>query len=111
MHGANGVQEYADFSALAEEAAGPGAQRLEDVLVDLESGQDEHAYAGQIGVGGDQAGGGQPVEFGHADVHDDDVGLALAGQIDGLPAGARLADDGQVLGGVDEHGESAADQR
>ena len=34
-----------------------------------------------------------PLQVGHGDVHDDDVGLALAGQPDGLAAGGGLGHD------------------
>jgi hypothetical protein len=39
------------------------------------------------------AGGFQTVEVGHADVHDDDVGLMLRGQTDGFQTIYGLTDD------------------
>ena len=54
-------------------------------------------------------GGGQSVEDGHLDVHDDEVGLDLLGELDGLLAVARLTDD--VVALLAEHlDEVEADQ-
>ncbi len=55
-------------------------------------------------LGDDLAGGGDPVEPGHLDVHEDEVGAQLAGEPYRLLAVRRLADDLDVGGGAqDEH--------
>ena len=74
---ADGGGELLGADVLEEEAAGAGPQGLVDVLVEVEGGEDED-------VGGrrrcsEPAGGLDAVELGHADVHEDDVGLVLAG--------------------------------
>lgn len=80
------------------------------MVVGVVGGQDEDTDAYQVVVGGDQAGGLDAVEVGHADVHDHDVGAGAAGKPDGLAAGAGLADDRHVGGGLDEHREGLPDQ-
>ena len=47
----------------------------------------------------DLAGGLHAVHLGHGDVHQDDVGLEVLGQADGLLAVAGLADDVEALVG------------
>ena len=87
-----------------------GAQRLVDVLVGLEGGQDDDLDPGQVLIGADSPGGLQAVDPGHPDVHQDHVGALATGQVDRLPAVGGLADDLQVLRGVDEDPEPGADQ-
>src|ERR1051325_5410886 len=47
------LQQVGGLGVLDQEAAGPGADRLIDVLVGLEGGQDDHLDPGQVVVGGD----------------------------------------------------------
>lgn len=54
-------------------------------------------------------GGGGAVHFGHADVHEDDVGAVLAGGFDGFEAGAGFGDDLDVFLVVEDHGEAVVD--
>jgi hypothetical protein len=70
----------------------PRPQRLEDVFVDLERGQDEHA--GRRGEGGDSPGGAQPVQAGHPDVHQDDVRRRRPGQVDRVLAAGSVGATG-----------------
>ena len=44
----------------------------------------------------DFGGGFNAVEAGEVDVHQDEVGLKGGGEVDGIEAGARLADDAKV---------------
>jgi hypothetical protein len=69
----------------------PGAQRVVDVLVEVERGQHEHpgAQAGQP----DPAGGLDAVHSRHAHVHQRHVRAQAACQLDRLGAVARLAED------------------
>ena len=53
---ADAVQQLAGFGVLDQEACGAGAECLDDVLVVVEGGEDEHVDAGEVGVGGDLAG-------------------------------------------------------
>src|ERR1700750_2509673 len=55
------------LGVLDQEAAGPGAQRLEHVLVQLERGQDDHLHSREPSVAGDLVRGLQPVQAGHPD--------------------------------------------
>src|SRR5262249_9004742 len=105
------VEQLGRLGALAEEAARAGPQRLEDVLVDLERGEDEDVYAGEVLIGGDESRRGEPVEVGHPDVHQYDVGARLPGKLHRLPAGGRLADHLEIGCRVDEYRETLAYQR
>src|SRR6478609_150371 len=60
----------------------------------------EHDDRAQLGLV-QLFGGGQAVEDRHLDIHDDEVGLDLLGQLDGLLAVAGLADD--VVALLSEH--------
>jgi hypothetical protein len=62
-------------------------------------------------VGADQPGGVEPVEHGHADVHEDHVREGAAGHVDSLASVRGGAGDLHVLLGVDERGEAVADRR
>jgi hypothetical protein len=54
--GPDRVEQRVRARSLAEESAGSGSQRLEDVLVDLEGGQDQDLDPGQVLIGRDLAG-------------------------------------------------------
>jgi hypothetical protein len=78
-------------AAFEQEAAGAGAERAEDVLVDLEGGQDDH-LCGRRRL--EQFGGrGDAVEVGHADVHEHDIGTVVSRTLDREPAVLRFGDD------------------
>ena len=88
MDGAHGVDEGLRVSVLEQEAAGAGAQSAQDVVIDLEHGQDEDARGRERRVGADPGGGLDTAQAGHLDVHEDDVGAQLGGQgEDGLAQG------------------------
>jgi hypothetical protein len=73
-HHPNGRHQVLAGQVLEQEPAGPGPQGLEHVLVQVEGGQDQHPdRVGGPGAG-QPAGRRQPVELGHADVHQDHVG-------------------------------------
>ena len=61
-------------------------------------------------VGADPAGGLEPVAAGHADVHEHDVGSVLEGDHHRLVAVARFADHLDVVLGVEQRAEPAADE-
>ncbi len=71
------AQQLDRFGVLDQEARGARPQRLEDVLVQLEGGQDDHPGTGQRGLRGDAPGGLQAVHPGHPDVHQHHVRAGL----------------------------------
>src|SRR5215470_20320468 len=91
-----------------QEPAGSGRDRRVHVLIQVIGGQ--HEDAGGAAGGHDLAGGLDPVQVRHPDVHQDHVRLGLPGQADRLPAVLGLADDLQVRPGFQDHPEPAADQ-
>jgi hypothetical protein len=80
--------------ALHQVAAGAGAQCGKNALVVLGHGQDQHPGPGP--PVGEPPGGGEATDVRHRQVHDDDVGVELLGQPQGLRAGGRLADDDEI---------------
>ena len=68
----DGFHDLRGRGVLEQEAAGTGAQRVQDVLVGVEGGQ--HDHLGRTGAGAQPAGGGDAVHPRHAQVHQDDVG-------------------------------------
>ena len=107
--GADRVEELLGRLVLQHEPAGARAERFVDVLVEVERRQDEDAGRG---IGGDDAPGRlEPVELGHADVHQDDGRLEAGGLLDRLEAVARLGDDLDVLLAGEQHPKSGAHHR
>ena len=76
--------------ALEQVAGGAGPDGRQDRVVVLVHGQ--HDDLDVRVPPGDEAGGLDPVEVGHLDVHDDDVRLGLGDQVQRLAAVARRAD-------------------
>ena len=97
---------------LEQEAAGARAQRLVDVLVEVEGGEHQHARRRVVLARVDDAAGRlDAVELGHADVHQHDVGLQPPRHLDRLQAVDGLADDLEVVLGVEDHLEPRAHER
>ena len=101
----HGVHQLRGRHVLEDEAARPGPQRLDDVLVEPEGGQDQDAVPGQPPRRLD------PVEQRHADVHQHDVGAQRARELDRLLAVAGLADDLHLAGRLEHRAEARAHQR
>ena len=59
---------------------------VQDVVVDLEHGQDEDARGLKRRVGADPGGGLDPGQARHLDVHEDEVETRLSAHLDGLGA-------------------------
>src|SRR3569833_4168484 len=93
---------------LAEKTTGAGSQRREDVLVDLERREHQHADGRQGLVGGDQPGGGQSVHVGHPHVHEYDVRFHLTRQCHHFLAVRGLPHHLQVGRGVHEYAKARA---
>ena len=96
-------------SSLRTKPLAPALQRLVDVLVEVEGGEDQDR-ARRVG-GEDAPRRLEPVELGHADVHEDDGRLEARRLVDGLEPVARLGDDLDVLLAGEQHAEAGADHR
>ena len=97
---------------LQQEARGARLDRRIDVLVEVERRQDHDPWrlAGLLWI--DQASRRpEPVKPGHADVHQDHVRAAEAGEVDRAFAVSRLGDDLDVGLRVEDHPEAAAHER
>src|SRR5205823_3171466 len=103
---AHGLRELLWADVLEQKTARAGLHRLVDVLVEIESGEDEDSYA--------VAGSHQParrleaVELGHADVHQHDVRPEVRGLRDRLASISRLSNHGHVLLHVEDQAKAAA---
>lgn len=71
----------------------PALDCLDDEVVVFEGGEDDDADTGQVVVFGDPAGGGDAVQNGHADVHEDDVSSMGVRERHGLGSRGRFSDD------------------
>jgi hypothetical protein len=100
-------REVGRLGVFHEKAARAEAQRVEEILVESERGEYDDAHASEVGVGGDLTGGFQPVKSRHADVHEDHVGPELSGQVHDAGPVRRLADDLDVVAGVEQRLEPA----
>jgi hypothetical protein len=78
------------------------------VLVGLERREDDDPDRVELGVRRDPTRRLDPVEPGHADVHEHDVGSMALGPVDRLVAVVGLADHLEVVLGVDECPEAGA---
>ena len=87
------VGELLGREVLEQEAVRAGPEGVVDVLVEVESGEDDDAGIRGGRFGPDEAGGLDAVEAGHADVHEDHVRADLAGQCYGLCSVGGLAGD------------------
>jgi hypothetical protein len=105
------VQELAGIGVLDQEPAGAGVQGVDDVFVMVERGEYQHVDVGEVGCFGDAAGGLEPVDVRHADVHEHDVGLGLADQVDRGRAVGGLAHHDHAGLVVDEGAEPGAHER
>ena len=106
---ADRLGELGGPGVLEQETGGSGAQPGEGVLVQVEGGQDEYARARALL--GDALGGLDAVHARHAHVHEDDVGVQGPGLGQGGGAVGGLADDGDVLLGLQHHAEAHAHER
>ena len=96
-------------SSLSTKPLAPARERLVDVLVEVERREDQDPRGG---VGGEDAPGRlEPVELGHADVHQDDGRVEARRLLDRLEAVARLGHDLDVLLVGEQHPEAGADHR
>ena len=68
------VQQVGRLDVLDQEPAGPGTQRVEDMLVEAVVGEDDHVHSRQARLGRDAPRGLDAVQDRHLDVHECDVG-------------------------------------
>ena len=94
---------------LEDEAAGARLERLVDVLVEVEGGEDEDA--GRRVGGEDVAGGLDAVELRHADVHEHHRRAEAGGLLDGLDAVGGFGDHVDVGLAREQQAEAGADHR
>ena len=102
--GPHAQQQLLGRSVLEQESAGPGPEGCVYVLIQVVGGQDDDTdLMGGLAVRlprRDTAGGGQPVQQRHPDIHQHDVGPGLAGQPHRFLAVAGLPDHRQAWLGV-----------
>src|SRR4029450_13026447 len=96
-------------AAAAETSAGPRLEGAVDVLVEVERRDDHHGERILDGRPSQRTCRLEPVELGHADVEQADIGSQLAGEGDGFPAVPRLADHVDVGLGVEDHAQPGPD--
>src|SRR6516225_6746341 len=92
---------------LQQETAGAGAQRLVDVVIQVEGGEDDDFRRG--GEQGDLPGGRQSVHHRHAHVHQHHVRFLAGRELDGPHAVGRLPGDHEP-GGLEDHAKAGPDQ-
>ena len=109
MHRADRREEELGVGILQEKPARTLPDRAGCGLVEVE--RREHDDAGRVGVAQELGCRSEAVEHGHPDVHQHDVGLRGAHDVDRLAAVGRLAHDLDVWLRVDEHADSGAEQR
>ena len=98
------------WRVLEQEAARARAQRLVDVLVEVEGREHQHPEPG-VPVADEPARRLEPVEVRHPDVHQDHVRRMLARRIERLQPVARLPDDLDPRLGLEDHPEAGAHER
>src|SRR5699024_8805334 len=112
VHGADRAQQVLGLGVLEQEAAGPGTDRGDHVLVEVEGGQHDDLRRPALGgLREDLRGGLDPVLARHAHIHQHHVDPAGAQLLDGGGAVRGLDDDLHVVLRVDDHRETGADQR
>src|SRR3990172_5978372 len=107
MDGLDAEQELVYLRLLDDVAVGAGLQGAGDVLVLHVAGEHEDFGLGQAAA--DLTRRLDAVEAGHDRVHEDDVGLDLLGDLDGLAAVGGLADDLEAGLGLEHVAERLAD--
>jgi hypothetical protein len=95
---------------LSKEPARASAQRVVDVGIVIEGGQDQYACA-DLRRGKQTARGLDPVEAGHPDVHDEHVWLEPQRLLDGLTPVGCLSDHLDVVLALEDRPKAAAHER
>ena len=103
------VDELLGRDVLEEKPARADPERVVDVLVHVERRQ-HHDLQPRTVLGQELAGRLDPVDVGHADVHEDDVRSQAPRLRDRLPAVRGFADNFHVLFGIEDHAETRTDE-
>src|SRR5437588_1095903 len=109
VHRVNRRDELVRGRRLQQEPRRAGPERVDDVLVEVECR--EHQHANPVSALDDAPSGVDPVQPGHADVHQHDVRSRFAGTLDGLVSVARLPDHLEVRLGVEDQPETGSHER
>src|ERR1700722_4318389 len=107
----NGAEQLLERPALQCEPARAGSKRFEDVLIEVERREDEHARRLRRLERRDLPGCLDSVHYRHPHVHHHNVRREAARLFHRLAPVDSFADDLQVVLGVDERGERRAEQR
>ena len=105
---ADRADQFLRRRVLDEEAAGAGAQGVDDVLVEVERRHHQDPWRALRGQCREPPGGLDPVHDRHADIHDDDVRPEPLGQPHGLRAIGGLPDARSMSGSASRQVRSAA---
>src|SRR5260221_280674 len=107
----DGIEQVGRLAALEKEPARSRPEGPEDILVELEGGEDEHSGLGECRVGDDLARRLEPGHLWHPHVPHHHVTVRRHCRLEGLTAARRLADDLEVGVGLEERPEPGADNR
>jgi hypothetical protein len=107
----DGFDQLLRRGVLKKEAACPAAERLEDVLVALEGGQDQDPGLVIGRLLEDAAGRLQPVHDRHLDVHQDDIRPQRAGGGHGGGAVLGFTGDLDAVLALEDHAEADPNHR
>ena len=105
----DGAHDLGRRRVLEQEAGGARAQGTQHELVGVEGREDDDR--GRVGLGAQQAGGGDAVELWHADVHEDDVGAVQVDRAEHAAPVVGLAHHLDALGAGQHHPQPRAHER
>ena len=105
--GPHGRAHLAEGALLEQIAGRPCPQHADDKALVRMHGQGDHLDARQFGQ--ELMGGVDPVHVGHADIHDDQIGRALLGQLHRRLAVGRLGHDLHIRLFLDEAPQALSD--
>ena len=105
------LQQFRGLGVLQQEAARACPEGAEDVLVESEIRQDDDSHAVQSLIRDDLPGGLDAVDRGHLDVHQRDIRAVLRGERHRLLPVGCLGDHLNVVFGLKQGPDAAADQR
>ena len=105
-HGPDPRDDVVGLGVLQQVPDGSGVECGHDPLRVRERGQHQHV---RTAVGDDLPGGGDPVDAGHLQVHEHDVGTGTTHDLDGLLTVRRRPDHGDVADPGEQLFEAATD--
>ncbi len=105
-HYSDGRHQVVRRHVLEEESARTGTQRLDDVFVEVERGEDQHPGVPRRVAVDDAPRRLDAVHARHSHVHEHHVRLQRAHGVEGLQAVRGLADHGDVRLGLQDHAEA-----